>query len=74
MDWKVHKKELIISQHYFFQDSILFICQLTCQSADIMASLCGIRVRVNNFFSKSTRARDMLLLLKDTLCIEDDKS
>ena len=43
-----------------------------------MASLCGIRVRVrvlmNNFFSKTTRPRDMLFLLKDTLTIEDDKS
>ena len=39
-------------------------------SADIMASLCGVRV---NNFSKSTRPRDMILLLKDTLSIEDDK-
>ena len=46
----------------------LFLCQLTCQSADIMSSLCGVgvrlrvcvRVRVNNFFSKTTRPRDML--------------
>ena len=31
-------------------------------SADIMSSLCGVgvRVRVNNFFSKTTRPRDML--------------
>ena len=36
-----------------------FLCQLTCESADIMASLCGIR-RVNNFSSKTTRPRDML--------------
>ena len=36
-----------------------FLCQLTCQSADIMSSLCGVgvRVRVNNFFSKTTRPR-----------------
>ena len=32
-----------------------FLCQLTCQSADIMSSLCGVGVRVNNFFSKTTR-------------------
>ena len=56
-----------------------FLCQLTCQSADIMSSLCGvgvrvgIRVRVNNFFSKTTRPRDMLFFLKDTLSIEDEK-
>ena len=47
-----------------------FLCQLTCQSADIMSSLCGvgvrvrIRVRVNNFFSKTTRPRDMLFFFK----------
>ena len=53
----------------------VFLCQLTCQSADIMSSLCGVgvRVRVNNFFSKTTRPRDMLFFLKDTLSIEDEK-
>ena len=62
-----------------------FLCQLTCQSADIMSSLCGVgvrvrvrvrvrvHVRVNNFFSKTTRPRDMLFFLKDTLSIEDEK-
>ena len=35
-------------------------------SGDIMASLCGVRFRVNNF-SKSTRPRDMLFLLKDSV-------
>ena len=51
-----------------------FLCQLTCQSADIMSSLCGVvvRVRVNNLFSKTTRPRDMLFFLKDTLSIEDE--
>ena len=59
--------------------SKLFLCQLTCQSADIMSSLCGVgvrvrvRVRVNNFFSKTTRPRDVLFFLKDTLSIEDEK-
>ena len=49
---------------------IVFLCQLTCQSADIMSSLCGVgvrvrvRVHVNNFFSKTTRPRDMLFFLK----------
>ena len=40
-----------------------------------MSSLCGvgIRVRMNNFFSKTTRPRDMLFFLKDTLSIEDEK-
>ena len=56
---------------------MLFLCQLTCQSADIMSSLCSVgvhvRVRVNNFFSKTTRPRDMLFFLKDTLSIEDEK-
>ena len=56
---------------------VSFLCQLTCQSADIMSSLCGVgvrvRVRVNNFFSKTTRPRDMLFFLKDTLSIEDEK-
>ena len=51
----------------------VFLCQLTCQSADIMSSLCGVGVRVNNFFSKTTRPRDMLFFLKDTLSIEDEK-
>ena len=55
----------------------VFLCQLTCQSAGIMSSLCGVgvrvRVRVNNFFSKTTRPRDMLFFLKDTLSIEDEK-
>ena len=40
-----------------------------------MSSLCGVgvRVRVSNFFSKTTRPRDMLFFLKDTLSIEDEK-
>ena len=52
-----------------------FLCQLTCQSADIMLSLCGVgvRVRVNNSFSKTTKPRDMLFFLKDTLSFEDEK-
>ena len=54
-----------------------FLCQLTCQSADIISSLCGVgvhvRVRVNNFSSKTTRPRDVLFFLKDTLFIEDEK-
>ena len=52
-----------------------FLCQLACQSADIMASLYGmcIRVRVNNFSSKTTMPRDMMFLLKDTLSIENEK-
>ena len=51
----------------------MFLCQLTCQSADIMSSLCGVGVRVNIFSSKTTRPRDMLFFLKDTLSIEDEK-
>ena len=50
-----------------------------------MSSLCGVGVRarvrvsvrvcvrVNNFSSKTTRPRDVLFLLKDTLSIEDEK-
>ena len=43
-----------------------FLCQLTCQSADIMSSLCGVgvRVRVNNFSSKTARPRDVLFFFK----------
>ena len=53
----------------------LLVLNWIWQSADIMSSLCGVgvRVRVNNFFSKTTRPRDMLFLLKDTLSIEDEK-
>ena len=49
--------------------------QMVFMSADIMSSLCGVgvRVRVNNFLSKTTRPRDMLFFLKDTLSIEDEK-
>ena len=41
---------------------------------DIIPLLCSIRicVHVNNFSSKSTRPRDMLFLLKDTLFIKDE--
>ena len=57
--------------------NLMFLCQLTCQSAGIMSSLCGVgvrvRVRVNNFSSKTTRPRDVLFFLKDTLSIEDEK-
>ena len=43
------------------------------ESAD-MSSLCGVGVRVLvNNFSKTTRPRDMLFFLKDTLSIEDEK-
>ena len=62
-------ESLFIAAHLQVQ----FLCQLTCQSADIMSSLCGVGVRVNNFFSKTTRPRDMLFFLKDTLSIEDEK-
>ena len=45
--------------------------------AVFMSSLCGVgvrvRVRVNNFSSKTTRPRDVLFFLKDTLSIEDEK-
>ena len=56
-----------------------FNCRMLhfCISINIfMSSLCGvgvrIRVRVNNF-SKTTRPRDMLFFLKDTLSIKDEK-
>ena len=69
----------VFLQRYVFEvlqrtlPSFLFLCQLTCQSADIMSSLCGVGVRVNNFSSKTTRPRDVLFFLKDTLSIEDEK-
>ena len=57
--------------------NFILLCQLTCQSAGIMSSLCGVgvrvHVRVNNFSSKTTRPRDVLFFLKDTLSIEDEK-
>ena len=51
------------------RETLSFLCQLTCQSADIMSSLCGVgvRVRVNNFFSKTTRPRDMLFFTPQPL-------
>ena len=46
-------------------------------SGDIMASLGGVHVHVgvcvNNFSDESTKPRDMLFVVKDTLSIEDDK-
>ena len=59
--------DVTTSQKPFFMSADL--------SADIISSLCGVgvRVRVNNFFSKTTRPRDMLFFLKDTLSIEDEK-
>ena len=79
--WTSQNKTMLYctEQHTSFQNRnfLGFLCQLTCQSADIMSSLCGVgvrvRVRVNNFFSKTTRPRDMLFFLKDTLSIEDGK-
>ena len=73
---EVALNKILISQHIRIV-GCSFLCQLTCQAADIMSSLCGVgvrvRVRVNNFFSKTTRPRDMLFFLKDTLSIEDEK-
>ena len=67
----------IYESHFPIHFQRHFLCQLTCQSADIMSSLCGVgvrvRVRVNNFSSKTTRPRDVLFFLKDTLSIEDEK-
>ena len=39
-----------------------FLCQLTCQSVDIMALLCGVdvHVRMSDFSDETTRPRDML--------------
>ena len=69
--------EQFFLQNYKTQRHAGFLCQLTCQSAGIMSSLCGVgvrvRVRVNNFSSKTTRPRDVLFFLKDTLSIEDEK-
>ena len=67
LPFKGHQQDL------FTKQSGPFLCQLTCQSADIMSSLCGVGVRVNNFSSKTTRPRDVLFFLKDTLSIEDEK-
>ena len=58
----IHMSQLLSTGHPISS----FLCQLTCQSADIMSSVCGVgvRVRVNNFFSKTTRPRDMLFFFK----------
>ena len=61
-------------------------CDISCCNLDLsfdlvivtmffMSSLCGVgvRIRVNIFSSKTTRPRDMLFYLKDTLSIEDEK-
>ena len=48
---------------------------LRFMSANIMTSICCAHVRIGvhvNNFSKGTRLRDMLFLLKDTLSIEDE--
>ena len=60
---------------------VKFLCQLTSQSADIMASPYVVHVSVHvricvhvkNFSSRSTRPRNMLFLLKDTLSIDNEK-
>ena len=59
------------------------MCNVTCFRGTLyiffrflfISSLCGVgvRVRLNNFSSKTTRPRDMLFFLKDTLSIEDEK-
>ena len=60
------------------------LCQTTVRASNIcikvcvyyklvMVSRCGVCVHVNIFSSESTRPRDMLLILKDTLTIKDDK-
>ena len=53
---------LILNTVLVYFHRLIFLCQLTGQSADIMASLCGVRVciRMNNFSSITTRPRDML--------------
>ena len=51
---------------YFFK----IITDYIFMSADIMTSICGIYICMNKF-SKTTRPRDMLFLLGDTLSIED---
>ena len=56
----------VMTKHCNNRFLICFLCQLTCQSADIMSSLCGVgvRVHVNNFSSKTTRPRDVLFFFK----------
>ena len=65
----------IFSEMFTLQADCNHLLDTVFMSADIMSSLCGVgvRVRVNNFFSKTTRPRDMLFFLKDTLSIEDEK-
>ena len=50
-----------------------FMSAQTCQSADIMSSLCGMDVGVHmNNFSKTARPRDILIFFKDTLTMGDE--
>ena len=68
--------KLFKSKSFLFQKDLNpnpFLCQLTCQSTDIMSLLCGVYVCVSNFSSKTTMPRDMLFVSKDTLSIEDGK-
>ena len=51
-------KRVPLKEHLFLPRHVLLL--QVHQSADIMPSLCGFRVPVNNFFSKTTRPRDML--------------
>ena len=47
----------MLKSHGLIFSHLPFLCQLTCQSADTMASLCGVGVHVNIFSNKSTRPR-----------------
>ena len=59
------------------RESIQILSYAGRQVPIFMSSLCGVgvrvRVRVNNFSSKTTRPGDVLFFLKDTLFIEDEK-
>ena len=62
-----------IEEKYFFKNKYVlgFLCQLICQSSDNMSSLCGVYVclRMSDFSDETTRPRDMLSFLKDSLSI-----
>ena len=62
-EYCVHVFKTKVSVKLTLKGELVFLCQLTCQSADIMSSLCGVGVHicvhVNNF-SKTTRPRDIL--------------
>ena len=71
----LYKKKKKIASHRMLKQGRKKFQMLSLQMYVLifMSSLCGVGVHVNNFSSKTTRPRDVLFFLKDTLSIEDEK-